>query len=88
MNVIALDEEAFYALIEKVTSHLNEKGEQNWKWISETEAMRILDIKSKTTLQNLRDLNLIRYTQPSKKMILYDRDSILDYFEKHASRKY
>jgi hypothetical protein len=88
MQVITLGEESFFALIDRVTAHLNEKSEQNWKWINEAEAMRLLDIKSKTTLQNLRDLDLIRYTQPSKKVILYDRDSINTYFEIHANKKF
>jgi hypothetical protein len=88
MQVITLEEEAFFALIEKVTARLNEDGEKNWKWISEEEAMRALDIKSKTTLQKLRDENAIRYAQPSRKIILYDRDSINAYLEKHTNKRF
>ena len=46
--------------------------------------MEILGIKSKGTLQKLRDEGKIRFSQPEKKIILYDRESIEQYLEKHA----
>lgn len=89
MQVICLEEKAFYELIEQVVDRLKENyNEQKNKWVSAEEAMRILNIKSKTTLQELRDENAIRYSQPRKKVIAYDRDSIYDYFEKHANKRY
>ncbi|MEZ2413922.1 helix-turn-helix domain-containing protein [Muriicola sp. E247] len=48
------------------------------------EAMHILRIKSTTTLQKLRDEGKIRFSQPQKKIILYDRDSLNVYLENHA----
>ncbi len=82
MEVICLEEAAFFSLIEKVVERLKEKVpvKEN-KWISGTEAMNMLGIKSKTTLQKFRDEGKIRYTQPEKKIVLYDRQSILDYLE-------
>lgn len=85
MQVICLEDEAFYALIEEVVARLKEKsGITQDKWISDEEAMRLLNIKSKTTLQKLRDEGKIRFTQPQKKIILYDRESINQYLEQHA----
>lgn len=85
MQVICLEDEAFYALIEEVVARLKEKsGITQDKWISDEEAMRLLNIKSKTTLQKLRDEGKIRFTQPQKKIILYDRESIDQYLEQHA----
>ncbi len=77
MNVICLEEEAFYILIEKVVERIIEHNptSQN-KWILADEAMVKLNIKSKTTLQKLRDEGQIRFSQPQKKIILYDSDSI------------
>jgi len=46
--------------------------------------MELLGVKSKTTLQKLRDEGSIRFSQPQKKIILYDRDSVMDYLDKHA----
>ena len=46
--------------------------------------MQLLNIKSKTTLQKLRDEGKIRFSQPQKKIILYDRDSIDTYLQQHA----
>lgn len=85
MQVICLEEEAFYALVEEVVSRLKEKNNQKEDpWISDEEAMRLLNIKSKTTLQKLRDEGKIRFSQPQKKIILYDRHSINAYLEQHA----
>jgi hypothetical protein len=82
MEVICLEDAAFFALVEKVIERLKEnKPVKEDKWISGAEAMELLRIKSKTTLQKLRDEGKIRFTQPEKKIILYDRDSIIDYLE-------
>lgn len=85
MEVICLEDAALYTLIEKVVVRLQEKQTATQvKWVDMDEAMRLLNIKSKTTLQKLRDEGRIRYSQPQKKVILYDRDSILTYLERNA----
>lgn len=85
MQVICLEETAFYELVEQVISRLRETScPAKDKWIDDDEAMRLLNIKSKTTLQKLRDEGKIRYSQPQKKIILYDRDSIDQYLTQHA----
>lgn len=57
-------------------------------WISSIEAMELLGIKSKSTLQSLRDTGVISYTQPMKKIILYRYDSILEYLERHSLKTF
>ena len=85
MEIICLQDEAFYALIEQVVTRLREKNnQQKDKWISDEQAMLLLKIKSKTTLQKLRDEGKIRFSQPQKKIILYDRESIDNYLEMNA----
>jgi len=85
MEVVCLQEEAFYTLFDKVLEHVQSKRKDApAKWIDGSEAMFHLRIKSTTTLQKLRDEGKIRFSQPQKKIILYDRDSINAYIEKHA----
>jgi len=85
MEVICLEDQAFYALIEHVVQKLGEKhSEPLERWIADEQAMQLLNIKSKTTLQKLRDEGKIRFSQPQKKIILYDRQSIKDYLDKHS----
>ncbi len=85
MEVICLEDEAFYALVEQVVQRIKEsKGVKEDKWISPEEAMNKLRITSKTTLLKLRNEAKIRFTQPEKKLILYDVESIYEYLEKHA----
>ncbi len=89
MKVVCLQEEAFYALFEKIVQHVESKRKDNVeKWIDGEEAMSILKIKSTTTLQKLRDEGKIRFSQPQKKIILYDRDSINEYIEKHVKETF
>lgn len=89
MEVICLEEASFYALLDKVVEHIEQKyaGTED-KWILDAEAMRLLGVKSTTTMQKLRDEGKIRFTQPSKKIILYDRDSIMDYLDQHAQNTF
>jgi len=85
LEVICLEEPAFYSLLEDVVERLRlMHGKTKEKWINDEQTMVLLNIKSRTTLQKLRDEGQIRYTQPQKKIILYDRDSIDEYLEKNA----
>ena len=85
MEVICLEDKAFYALIDEVVARIKEKREpEPDKWVSGEQAMQLLKIKSKTTLQSLRDEGKIRFTQPQRKIILYDRHSINVYLEHNA----
>jgi len=88
MNVICLEDEAFYSLIERVLERLKPNKALPDKWISGDEAMQLLRISSKTTLQKLRDEGKIRFSHPEKKHIVYDRDSINKYLEKHAKETF
>lgn len=84
-NVICLETEAFYALVEEVTDRIKKQHSlKEKKWINDNEAMDLLNIKSKSTLQKLRDEGSIRFSQPMKKVILYDRESIYEFLEQHS----
>ena len=89
MQVICLEEEAFYQLVEQVVARLKDlHGPQKEKWISDVEAMELLNIKSKTTLQKFRDEGKVSFSQPQKKIILYDRDSIIKYLDDNARKTF
>ncbi|MDO5980908.1 helix-turn-helix domain-containing protein [Flavivirga spongiicola] len=87
MKVICIEKKAFYKIIDKVIDHVEKrciaKNEQS-KWVSGKEVMKLLNIKSRTTLQKLRDEGKIRFSQPQRRIILYDRYSIDNYLEQHA----
>ena len=89
MEVICLEDAAFYALVEKVVQRIKaEHNIEHDKWLSSEEAMHLLRITSKTTLQKMRDEGKIRFSQLEKKIILYDRDSILTYLERHSKETF
>ena len=86
-NLIAMDEASMMAFIDRILEEMeNRFGKTELEWIQEVDAMQILGIRSKTTLQRLRDEDLIRFTQPSKKIILYHRQSLLEYLEAFANK--
>ncbi|MCF0072447.1 helix-turn-helix domain-containing protein [Dyadobacter sp. CY261] len=85
MNVITITEEAFFELVEQVVRRL--QGQENTtkpRWISDTEAMELLGIKSKSTLQQFRDSGSITFSKVRHKVILYDRQSIEHYISRQA----
>jgi len=84
MEVVCLETKAFYELVDEVVERMMEQRKEKPKWLSAEEAMQILKISSKTTLQKLRDEGHVKFSQPMKKLIVYDRQSILDYLEKHS----
>jgi len=89
MEVICLQDEAFYALIEEVVDRI--KGSQTSQdeiWVTPERAMELLNVKAKSTMQNLRDTGAITYTQPQRKIILYKHDSILAYLEKNSKKAF
>ena len=89
MEVICLEDEAFYALVETVVRRIKDKeGIKEDQWISGEEAMRKLRITSKSTLLKLRDEVKIRFSQPEKKIILYDTHSINEYLDKHSKKPF
>lgn len=89
MNVICLEEPAYYALLDEVIAYVKQQQniEQD-KWIPSSEAMKCLNIKSRSGLQGLRDNGKIRFTKPNEKTILYDRESIDEYLESKASNTF
>jgi hypothetical protein len=88
LKVICLEEEAFNELLDRVVERLMEQRQEKPVWISGDEAMEMLRITSRTTLQKLKNEGHIKFSQPMKKLTLYHRQSILDYLEKHSKEPF
>lgn len=88
MQVICLEETAFYELVKQVVSKLKEgEPKKEVDWIDGEEAMHILKCK-KTKLQELRLNGAIEYSKPSKKIIVYYRPSLYKYLKKHLKESF
>ncbi|WP_442267616.1 helix-turn-helix domain-containing protein [Tenacibaculum sp. ZS6-P6] len=82
MKVILIEEEAFFELIDRAVERMSGKiNAEQKKWLTPKEAMKELGISSPTTLQRYRDEGKIRYSQPSKKVIRYDPESIQEFLD-------
>ena len=89
MDVICLEEDAFFKLVEKTVERLSAQfNPKELKWIPEVEAMSVLNVKSKSTMQRLRDEGKIGFSQPMHKIILYDRSSLISYIENHEQKPF
>jgi hypothetical protein len=85
-----MDSEAFMQLLDETVSYIKKAhGLSNKnRWIQSSEAKNILGLTSNTTLQKLRDEGKIRFSQPMHKVILYDRESIMEYLDHHAKNTF
>jgi len=84
LDVICLETEAYYNLIQEVIDIVKDQEQQEELWVDSVKAMSILKISSKTTLQKYRDENRIRFSQLSRKVILYYRPSLLELLENNV----
>ena len=88
-QIIQIEKEDFYSLIEEVVNRIREKNDvRHDKWVDASKAMSLLQVSSRTTLQRFRNEGLIKYSQPTKKIILYDRDSIEQFIEDNAKETF
>ncbi len=87
LKIICLETEAFYQLTEAVVERVMEKYEINEKpWLTEEEAQELLPVTAKSTWQKYRNEGLIEFSQPSKKVLLYSRESIMQFIAKHKRK--
>lgn len=63
------------------------KEEKEPEWLDEIEAKKILGVKSKTKMQQLRDIVEIEFSQFGK-IIRYSRSSILKFLERNRVKHF
>jgi len=87
MDVIVIDSEAYKMLLSEITKTVKdtvkEVAHPRSDWIGEKEAMVLLGVKSKTTLQNLRDSQEFKFSKHGR-IIRYSRESILEFLERNS----
>lgn len=76
--IIQTDSETFYRMIKKIIERIKseETKDKGTDFISEKEAMQLLGISSKSTLQKYRDQSVITFYKLSGRKIRYSRMSI------------
>ena len=87
MDVIVLSSEAYRMMLAEirkpVRETVHEVAHPKSDWIGEKEAMDLLGVKSKTTLQNLRDSQEFKFSKHGR-IIRYSNQSILEFLERHS----
>lgn len=71
-------------MIQEIVEIVKEQEKVEELWVDGKTAMSILKITSKSTLQKYRDQQLIIFSQPSRKVIVYYRPSLLEFLEKKS----
>jgi excisionase family DNA binding protein len=89
MEVIVIESQAFYTLIEEVKKEIlktTPKTIQEPKdWLSAKEAKELLGVKSKSKMQQLRDQGEIVFCKHGR-IIRYHRESIVEFLERNTVR--
>ena len=96
MEVIIIDSKAYKKLKEELFEEFKQVLIEAKKeslaqlalesdWVNTAEAKRLLGVKSKSKMQQLRDYREIAFTKPGK-IILYSKKSIIDYLNKHQNK--
>ena len=87
MNVIVINSDAYKMLVSEirktVRETVHEVAHPKSDWIGEKEAMDLLGVKSKTTLQNLRDSQEFKFSKHGR-IIRYSNKSILEFLERNS----
>ena len=87
MDVIVISSEAYRVMLAEIKKIVREtvKEVANPKsdWIGEKEALDLLGVKSKTTLQNLRDSQEFKFSKHGR-IIRYSNKSILEFLERNS----
>ena len=74
-EIICLKSNVYYALLDEILEHISTKFSIPQKqWLLTNEAMLLLGISSKTTLQQLRDTGKIRYSHPQQGVFTLDNN--------------
>lgn len=88
VKFFCLDSPAFEKLVDKLVDYVKENHTiKDEPWVKEEDAHDILGLTSKATYQKLRDNNEVEFSQPTLKHIMYKRESLYKYLEKHSNRK-
>lgn len=83
MEIIVFEKESFNKMLDQLTVRIIQNVERHYEkeeWIGAEEAKRILGVKSKAKLQQMRDHFEIEFAQFGK-IIRYSRSSILGFWE-------
>lgn len=93
MDVIIFEQEAYYRMQRELISMFKQAIQEAKiealkhadpanDWISTEEAKRLLGVRSKTKMQELRDEDAIRFTKHGR-IIRYSKKSILEYLDRN-----
>ena len=83
-DVICLKTDAFQALVQTMMRYIKEHHVVQEKWITAEEALKLLNLDSMTSLSALRNNGKIRFSNPTPRTFLYDKESILAHIESQS----
>ncbi len=86
--VYHISENDLNVLVERVVSRMQKTPHMQQKWLTPQEAMKRLNLKSKTSLYYLRVRGEITYTQIRKRVILYSAASIDDFLTRNVKSSF
>ena len=84
-NLIMIEEGDLDELVDQAAKRIIVRySGRTEQWIDACEAMKLLGIKSASTLQRYRNEGRFRFSQKDQRIIKYDRFSIIEYLERNV----
>ncbi|MGB1295740.1 MAG: hypothetical protein ACPG6V_09685 [Flavobacteriales bacterium] len=87
-QILLLSKEDLMEALQQFALELEKQKIVHKPWISVDEAKNMLSIKSSTTLFKLKNEGKISFAQPSRKILLFERQSILDFLENNKQNTF
>ena len=86
MKVIVFEDHAYYKMLEEFSGMVKEAAnglKEDEQWLSTDEAKKLLGIKSKSKMQQLRDAGEIEFSQNGR-IIKYYKPSLTAYLKRNV----
>ena len=85
-QILIMQKSDLEKLLEELVSKLEKAPEK--RWILEEEAMSMLGVRSKSFMWSLRSTGKLTVSQPSRKILLYDIESIKNLIESNIKKSF
>ncbi len=88
-EIIRIETTAYRSLLEKTLALMKDLSrQQDDKYVTPDRAKEILGCTSDNYLRSLRDSGAIEFSSASKKIIMYNKASLVAYLDKHSKKTF
>jgi hypothetical protein len=87
-RILVIRDDQLQALANLIVTKLQNTSNNFDRYMTIEEVMKVLNIHSRSTIQDIRNRSEITFFKLNNKNILYDRESVEAYIQRHAIKKF